>query len=416
MGHPEALPSVARDRAGTVRLVVILGGLAAFAPLSFDMYLPAFPELATDFGASASAIQLTLTSCLVGVAVGQLVFGSLSDARGRRGPLLVGLVVYTVASALCALAPDAPTLAGLRFVQGFAAGAAVVASRAVVRDLHSGTAAARFFSSLMLVNGLAPVLAPSIGSAVLEVTTWEGIFLVLATTGVLLVGAVALGLPETLPRERRREAGLRRVLAGFGEPLSDRWFVGHALALGLAVSGVFAYIAGSSFVLQDVYGASPQLYGVLFGLNAVFLVAGAQVNAHLLATRSPRSLLRVGLLMLVVAGVALVVIVSLPKAELETVMAPLMLQMASWSFVQANALALALTDHPEVAGTAAALLGVSQYAFGAFTAPLVGLGGSDTALPMALVIAACAVGAAVAFESLASRSPVPQVTGVHPET
>ena len=179
---------------------------------------------------------------------------------------------------------------------------------------------------------------------------------------------------------------------------------------------MIGYVAGSSFVLQDVYGASPQLYGVLFGLNAVFLVAGAQVNAHLLATRSPRSLLRVGLVMLVVAGVALVVIVSLPTAGLAMVVAPLMLQMASWSFVQANALALALTDHPAVAGTAAALLGVSQYAFGALTAPLVGIGGSDTALPMALVIAACAVGAVVAFEGLASRSPALQVTAVHPET
>jgi DHA1 family bicyclomycin/chloramphenicol resistance-like MFS transporter len=188
------------------------------------------------------------------------------------------------------------------------------------------------------------------------------------------------------------------------------------LIVGLGGGAMIGYVAGSSFVLQEVYGASPQLYGLLFGLNAVFLVAGAQVNAHLLATRSPRSLLRVGLVMLVVAGVALVVIVSLPTAGLATVVAPLMLQMASWSFVQANALALALTDHPAVAGTAAALLGVSQYAFGAFTAPLVGIGGSDTALPMALVIAGCAVGAVVAFEGLASRPPARHVTVPHPGT
>jgi len=394
VGHPEALPSVARDRAGTVRLVVILGGLAAFAPLSFDMYLPAFPELATDFGASASAIQLTLTSCLVGVAVGQLVFGSLSDARGRRGPLLVGLVVYTIASALCALAPDALTLAGLRFVQGFAAGAAVVASRAVVRDLHSGTAAARFFSSLMLVNGLAPVLAPSIGSAVLEVTTWEGIFLVLATTGVLLVGAVALGLPETLPRERRREAGLRRVLAGFGEPLRDRWFVGHALALGLAVSGVFAYIAGSSFVLQDVYGLSARQFGLVFGVNGLGILVCGQLNRLLLRWTEPRRLLLAGLGASAVAGVGVLAAIT-ADAPLGLVLAPLFVGVATIGFVMPNATALALTNHPHVAGSASALIGTTQFAIAAVVAPLVGIAGRDTALPLGIALAVLGTAALV---------------------
>jgi MFS transporter, DHA1 family, multidrug resistance protein len=394
VGHPEALPSVARDRAGTVRLVVILGGLAAFAPLSFDMYLPAFPELATDFGTSASAIQLTLTSCLVGVAVGQLVFGSLSDARGRRGPLLVGLVVYTVASALCALAPDAPTLAGLRFVQGFAAGAAVVASRAVVRDLHSGTAAARFFSSLMLVNGLAPVLAPSIGSAVLEVTTWEGIFLVLAGTGVLLVGAVALGLPETLPRERRREAGLRRVLAGFGEPLRDRWFVGHALALGLAVSGVFAYIAGSSFVLQDVYGLSPRQFGLVFGINGLGILVCGQLNRLLLRWTEPRRILLAGLGASAVAGVGVLTAIA-ADAPLGLVLAPLFVGVATIGFVMPNATALALTNHPHVAGSASALIGTTQFAIAAVVAPLVGIAGRDTALPLGIALAVLGTAALV---------------------
>ena len=394
MGHPEALPSVARDRAGTVRLVVILGGLAAFAPLSFDMYLPAFPELATDFGTSASAIQLTLTSCLVGVAVGQLVFGSLSDARGRRGPLLVGLVVYTVASALCALAPDALTLAGLRFVQGFAAGAAVVASRALVRDLHSGTAAARFFSSLMLVNGLAPVLAPSIGSAVLEVTTWEGIFLVLAATGVLLVGAVALGLPETLPRERRREAGLRRVLAGFGEPLRDRWFVGHALALGLAVSGVFAYIAGSSFVLQDVYGLSARQFGLVFGVNGLGILVCGQLNRLLLRWTEPRRLLLAGLGASAVAGVGVLAAIT-ADAPLGLVLAPLFVGVATIGFVMPNATALALTNHPHVAGSASALIGTTQFAIAAVVAPLVGIAGRDTALPLGIALAVLGTAALV---------------------
>jgi len=381
-----------------------------------DAYLPGLPELARDFGVSPSAAQVTVTTYLLGLALGQLLSGPLSDVHGHRRPLVAGMAVFTVTTLACSLAPSLYVLAGMRLVQGTAAAVGVAVGRAIVRDLYAGAAGARYLSRLMMVIGLAPILAPIVGGQLLRFTSWRGVFVALAVLGLALTAIGARLLPETLPRERRRAAGLGITLRTFAQLLADRRFVGFVLIVGLGGGAMIGYVAGSSFVLQDVYGASPQLYGVLFGLNAVFLVAGAQVNAHLLATRSPRSLLRVGLVMLVVAGVALVVIVSLPKAGLATVMAPLMLQMASWSFVQANALALALTDHPAVAGTAAALLGVSQYAFGAFTAPLVGLGGSGTALPMALVIAACAVGAAVAFEGLASRSPGPQLTGVHPET
>jgi len=394
----------------------VLGSVSAIGPAAMDAYLPGLPELARDFGVSPSAAQVTVTTYLLGLALGQLLSGPLSDVHGRRRPLVAGMAVFTVTTLACSLAPSLYVLAGMRLVQGTAAAVGVAVGRAIVRDLYAGAAGARYLSRLMMVIGLAPILAPIVGGQLLRFTSWRGVFVALAVLGLALTAIGARLLPETLPRERRRAAGLGITLRTFAQLLADPRFVGFVLIVGLGGGAMIGYVAGSSFVLQDVYGASPQLYGVLFGLNAVFLVAGAQVNAHLLATRSPRSLLRVGLVMLVVAGVALVVIVSLPKAGLATVMAPLMLQMASWSFVQANALALALTDHPEVAGTAAALLGVSQYAFGAFTAPLVGLGGSDTALPMALVIAACAVGAAVAFESLASRSPVPQVTGVHPET
>ena len=394
----------------------MLGSVSAIGPAAMDAYLPGLPELARDFGVSPSAAQVTVTTYLLGLALGQLLSGPLSDVHGRRRPLVAGMAVFTVTTLACSLAPSLYVLAGMRLVQGTAAAVGVAVGRAIVRDLYAGAAGARYLSRLMMVIGLAPILAPIVGGQLLRFTSWRGVFVALAVLGLALTAIGARLLPETLPRERRRAAGLGITLRTFAQLLADPRFVGFVLIVGLGGGAMIGYVAGSSFVLQDVYGASPQLYGVLFGLNAVFLVAGAQVNAHLLATRSPRSLLRVGLLMLVVAGVALVVIVSLPKAGLATVMAPLMLQMASWSFVQANALALALTDHPEVAGTAAALLGVSQYAFGAFTAPLVGLGGSDTVFPMALVIAACAVGAAVAFESLASRSPVPQVTGVHPET
>ena len=369
-----------------------------------DAYLPGLPELARDFGASPSAAQVTVTTYLLGLALGQLLSGPLSDVHGRRRPLVAGMAVFTVTTLACSLAPSLFVLAVMRLVQGTSAAVGVAVGRAIVRDLYAGAAGARYLSRLMMVIGLAPILAPVIGGQLLRFTSWRGVFVALSVLGLALTAIGARLLPETLPRERRRAAGLGITLRTFAQLLADRRFVGFVLIVGLGGGAMIGYVAGSSFVLQDVYGASPQLYGLLFGVNALFLVAGAQVNAHLLRTRSPRSLLRVGLVMLVVAGVVLVVIVSLPQAGLATVVAPLMLQMASWSFVQANALALALTDHPAVAGTAAALLGVSQYAFGAFTAPLVGIGGSDTALPMATVIAVCAVGAALAFEVLVSRA------------
>jgi DHA1 family bicyclomycin/chloramphenicol resistance-like MFS transporter len=388
-----------------LRLFVVLGSVSAIGPATMDAYLPGLPGLAEDFDVSPSAAQVTLTTYLVGLALGQLLSGPLSDVRGRRRPLIAGLTIFTAVTLVCSLAPSLWALAALRLVQGATAGVGVAIGRAIVRDLYSGAAGARYLSRLMMVIGLAPILAPIVGGQLLRFTTWRGVFVALALLGLALTVTSARLLPETLPRESRRAAGLAVTVRTFARLLADRRFVGFVLVVGLGGGAMIGYVSGSSFVLQDVYGASPQLFGVLFGINAVFLVAGAQVNAHLLATRSPRRLLRAGLAMMVVAGLALVAIVSLPDPGLAAVTAPLTLLMLSWSFIQANALALALTDYPDVAGSAAALLGVSQYAFGAFTAPLVGLGGNDTALPMALVIAACGVGAAVAFARLASRAP-----------
>jgi DHA1 family bicyclomycin/chloramphenicol resistance-like MFS transporter len=268
-----------------------------------------------------------------------------------------------------------------------------------------GAAGARYLSRLMLVIGLAPIIAPIVGGQLLRFTSWRGVFVALSLLGLALTAVSARLLPETLPRERRRAAGLGVTARTFALLLRDRRFVGFVLVVGLGGGAMLGYIAGSSFVLQEVYGASPQLYGVLFAANALFLVVGAQINAHLLSTRSPRALLRFGVATMVVAGLSLLAVVSLPDPGLGAVMPPLMLLMLSWSFIQANALALALVDHPDMAGTAAALLGVGQYVFGAVMAPLVGLGGEGTAVPMATVITVCGLGAAVALEGLASSTP-----------
>lgn len=365
-----------------------------------DSYLPGLPELAHDFDASASGAQVTLTTFLVGMALGQFLAGPLSDVHGRRRPLIAGMILFALTSLICSLAPSLYSLAAMRLVQGTLAAAGMAIGRAIVRDLYSGAAAARYLSRLMLIVGLAPILAPLVGAQILRFTSWRGVFVALACLGLVLTIVAARLLPETLSLENRRAPGYAVTLRTFRVLLANRRFLGFVLITGLGNGAMIGYISGSSFVLEDVYGASPQTYGVLFGLNALFLVLGAQINAHLVIRRSPQILLGFGLTTMIVAGGVLLAVAPFPVVGLAAIMPGLSLLMFSWSFIQANTMALALTDHPRVAGTAAGLLGVSQFALSALVAPLVGLGGNDTALPMALVIAACGTGAVIAFRSL----------------
>ncbi|MGE3272291.1 MAG: multidrug effflux MFS transporter, partial [Chloroflexota bacterium] len=263
-------PSVSRAgrpqvNTGRLKLILTLGALSAFAPLSIDMYLPALPALTHDFQTGPSEVQLTLSAFFFGLALGQAIVGPLSDAFGRRRPLLIGLAAYALASLLCAASPTVSALVGFRFVQGFAGAAGIVVARAIVRDLHTGVAAARFMSVLMLVSGLAPILAPILGGQLLRFSPWQGIFLLLAGCGSVLLIVVARGFGETLPVDRRQTDGLRGTLSTFRTLLTDRVFLGYALACGLSIAAVFAYISGSSFVFQDVYGVSPQVFSFIFG-------------------------------------------------------------------------------------------------------------------------------------------------------
>jgi len=379
-----------------VQLILILGALSAFGPLSIDMYLPALPALTRAFGASASETQLTLSACLLGLALGQTISGPLSDALGRRRPLLIGLACYALASLLCALAPSVFALAALRLVQGVAGAAGIVIARAVVRDLHSGIAVARFFSLLMLVNGLAPILAPVFGGQLLRYTSWRGVFVTLAIIGILLFLAAATGLRETLPAGRRQTGGIRTTLTTFRGLLTDHAFLGYALSCGLAFAAMFAYISGSSFVLQDIYGVSPQGFSLIFGSNALGLVVAGQVNGRLVGRVPPVRLLAAGLTTSAAGAVALLVVV-ISGVGLVGVLPSLFVVVASLGFVMPNAAALALSGHQRTAGSASALLGVLQYAIGAAAAPLVGIAGADTAVPMALVIATLGVCALAAL-------------------
>jgi MFS transporter, DHA1 family, multidrug resistance protein len=384
-------------------LVIILGALSAFGPLSIDMYLPALPALGRDFGAATSETQLTLSACLLGLALGQMIAGPISDTLGRRRPLLIGVAAYALASLLCVVAPSIGALVGLRLVQGFAGAVGIVIARAVVRDLYSGVALARFFSLLMLVNGLAPILAPVIGAQLLRFTSWRGVFVTLGVAGALLFFA-ATRLAETLPPGSRQTGGIPATLTTFCRLLTDRSFVGYALAGGLAFAGMFSYISGSPFVLQGIYGVSPQEFSLFFSTNALGLVVAGQINGRLVGRVPVRRLLTVGLIGTAGGGMALLAVVVL-GIGLVGILPALFLVVASLGFVFPNATTLALAGHPRTAGSASALLGVLQYAVGAVAAPLAGLSTGLTALPMALVIAAMGLAALLTFLLLPARGP-----------
>ncbi|WP_435829916.1 multidrug effflux MFS transporter [Micromonospora costi] len=390
-------PPAERRRTGP-GLLALLGLLTAFGPLSLDMYLPAFPEMTRDLGADQAQIQLSLTTCLIGMALGQLVTGPLSDRWGRRRPVLAGVAAYALLSLVCAVAPNAPALAAARFAQGFAGGMGVVVARAVVRDLYSGRAAAKYFSRLTLVFGIAPVAAPSIGSLVLRFGSWRLVFVTLAAIGLLLALAAAWRLLETLPPERRSDGGLGATARTMRSLAADRVYLGYALTQALAYAGLFAYISGSSFVFQDVFGVSDGTFSLIFGLNALALVAAGQVNARLLDRSGPRTMLARTLVVSVVAAAGLLggALAGSPWV----VAASLFVFVGSLGMVTPNSTALGLDRHPRHAGTAAALMGTIQSVVGALAAPLVGLGGEGSAVPMAAVIAGAVVLALTAVLTL----------------
>jgi DHA1 family bicyclomycin/chloramphenicol resistance-like MFS transporter len=381
------------SRRQTASRILLLGGLSAFGPLSMDMYLPGLPALARDFGTRESVIQLTLTSCLVGLAVGQLLAGPLSDALGRRRPLLAGLAGYVLVSAGCALAPTAGVLIGLRLLQGLGGGASIVIARAVVRDLYAGAAAARFFALLILVTGAAPMIAPLLGGQVLRFTSWRGIFVILAAIVAALAAGTFLKLRETLPAERRRAGGLKATLRSFRALLEDRPFIGHAFALSLAFAAMFTYVASSPFVLQGRYGLSAQAFSLVFAVNALGLMAAGQLSARVVGRVGPRRLLKAGLAANAAGGLALLAAVTVLDLGLAGVLPALFVVVASIGLVMPNATALALADQGEIAGAASAVVGLLQFAVAGVVAPLVGLGGASSAVPMAATMAALGLAA-----------------------
>ncbi|HET7091934.1 MAG TPA: Bcr/CflA family efflux MFS transporter, partial [Thermomicrobiales bacterium] len=367
--------------------------------------LPALPAVSRDLGASMALTQVTLTAAILGLALGQVVAGPLSDRFGRRRPLLAGIGAFVVASLLCLVAPNVTALTVLRAAQGLAGAAGIVISLAIARDLFAGRALARGISLLMTINFLAPILAPVLGGQLLRFASWRGVFGALALIGVALLAASVFGLGETLPAERRQAGGIPAALRTFRGLLAERRFVGFALVCGFAFAAGIVYISVSPFVLETAYGLSPQSLSLLFGVNALGLAGMAQISARLTGRVAPQALLAWGVAGIAGAGAALL-IVTLGGLGLGGVLASLFLLVASLGLVAPNATTLALADvDPGRAGSASALLGLLQMSIGAVIAPLVGLAGATTAVPMAVGIVAFGLATVVAF--LAERQSAP---------
>lgn len=399
---------VGDDRRVPTGLLLLLGALSAFGPLSMDLYLPALPELAADLDATESAAQLTMTACMVGLAAGQLLWGPVSDRFGRRRPLLAGVAAWTVLALACAAAPSMAALVALRLVQGVAGGAGMAIARAVVRDRLDTDAAARAFSALILVLSVAPVVAPLLGGQLMQVTSWRGLFVALAAIGCVLLAAAVAGVPETLPPAARTTGGIRATAGQLAAVVADRRFLGFAAVVGLVGGTLFTYISMSPFVLQDGHGLSAQAFSLVFAANACGLVLAGRLNMAAVGRFGSRRMATAGLASLVLGAGGMTLVAAL-DGPLAALLPLLWLTVASVAVVMPNTTALALAPHGARAGAASGLLGLAQFGIGGVIGPLASLTGVTTALMAATMLAAagCALGAHL----LTSRLPVPATAG-----
>jgi DHA1 family bicyclomycin/chloramphenicol resistance-like MFS transporter len=385
-------------------MIVVLGLLVALGPLTIDMYLPALPGIADELSVSSSVAQLTLTGTLAGLALGQLIVGPLSDSLGRRRPLMAGIVLHMLASVLCIIAPNIVVLGVARSLQGVGAAAAMVVAIAIVGDLFTDTAAATVMSRLMLVLGVAPVVAPSLGAAVLLKASWHWVFAVLVVLAGLLLLLAVMALPETLPQSHRRPLKVKGILTTYGGLLRDKRFVVLVLVAALGMSGLFAYIAGASFVLQGHYGLDQQQFALVFGAGAVALIGTTQLNVVLLRRFTPATIVVWALVASALLGATFVGLAAAGVGGLPAFVLPVWAILAAMGLVIPNAPALALSRHQEAAGTSAALLGAGQFGLGAAVAPLVGVLGNDE-LALAVVMTVGVVVALFALLAVGVRDP-----------
>ncbi|WP_455919146.1 Bcr/CflA family multidrug efflux MFS transporter [Priestia megaterium] len=368
-----------------IQLAILLGSLGLLGPFTIDTYLPSFPTIVKDFHTTATLVQISLTACLLGLGAGQLFIGPLSDVKGRRKPLLLFLCLYLLASLTCSFSPNIYFLIVARFVQGFSAAGGLVVSRAIVRDLFSGKELTKFFTLIVLVGNLGPIVAPIAGGAILSFTKWNGVFIVLACIGAILIFMVSLKLPETLPPEKRVPSNLPQLMSNFGSLFKEREFMGYAFTQGFTTAGIFAYVSGIPFVYQNIYHVSPQQFSLLFGVNGLGLIIGSQLVGRLADYISERTFLKIGLGISIAAG-AILLIALLLKAPLIAVAIPIFFFVSSISIIGTTSFALAIESQGHIAGSASALLGLLPFLLGSLSAPLVGIAGSYTGVPMGVTI------------------------------
>jgi DHA1 family bicyclomycin/chloramphenicol resistance-like MFS transporter len=395
-----AVPTVRpRHRLG---MLALLGALSAFGPLSMDMYLPSTPTIAANLHASQTLVQLTLSGCLAGLAVGQLVAGPVSDGLGRKKPLLAGVAAFAVLSVACAAAPDIGALIAFRFLQGMAGAVGVVLSLAMVRDLFEGTELARVLGSLMLVFGLAPVLAPVIGGQVLRFTSWRGVFGVLAAIGLVLLVA-AWFLPETLPPERRKRSRLRQLITDSRTLTRDRQYAGNAVAVALGNAALITYISSLPFIVEDSYHQSPQLFSLFFTINAIGLTSMSQLGARLIRRLPVSRVVLISLLVMAAGGIGFLAAALTGHPPLAALLIPLFFFVAAFGMMRPNATALALARQGAIAGTASAWLGALPFLLGALLSPLAGLGGQGAATVAGIMIGSLCLGGLVGQVLISSK-------------
>lgn len=401
------------DRA-VYALIVLLGALAGLGPLAIDMYLPAFPAIAKDLGSSVSEVERTLAAYFVGLALGQLFYGPIADRFGRKLPLYTGLTTFIVASIGCALARSVEGLVVMRFLQALGGCAEMVVARAVIRDRFEQRDAARVFSSLVLVMGVAPILAPLVGGWLVLAVGWRSVFYVLAGFAALCLVAVAFFLRESLPPERRQRHGVASTLGIYARLLRDRQFMAYTLAGSLVSAGMFAYIGGSPFVFIELFGVREDRFGWFFGSNAAGLILASQVNGALVRRYEPARILTVALAVAAAAGATLLAVATTGAGGFVGFLAPLFVFVASLGFIFPNTTALAMAPHGTIAGNASALFGSIQFLISGVGGLIVSMLHTGTAIPLAVTMAVCAAAAFLINCALTTRDLVPATAeGAH---
>lgn len=369
-----------------VILMLLLGMLAFLGPLNIDMYLPSFPGIADDLNASASLVQASLTACLLGLGFGQLFIGPISDAQGRRKPLLIATTLFAISSLLCAFSPNITWLIATRFLQGLTASAGVVLSRAIVRDVFSGPELTKFYSILMVINSVAPLIAPLIGGFILsfEGMDWKSIFYFLSIVGVVIVITVAFNLKETLPTERRIPGSIGASLATMGSLLRDRSFIGYVLIVGFIHGGSFAYVSGTPFVYQGIYGVSPQVFSILFGINGIAIITGSFLIGRFAEKIPVKKMLQIAV-MVALAATSVLLLMTIIEGPLASIVISIFIYMITIGMIITSTFTLGMSQQGHRAGSASAVLGMLPLFIGAICSPLAGLIESS-AIPMGAIM------------------------------